>query len=100
MTKMEKAGFAACILLIIILSFLVIISKNGMVDYYRLRQREALLVKQFRDIEARNILLEKEINSLKTDMEYIKHLAKHNHDMAEENELIFKDEKLKQDSEP
>ena len=42
-------------------------------------------------IELENENLESEINSLKTDMDYIKHIAKHEHDMAEEDEIIFKD---------
>ena len=39
----------------------------------------------------KNYQLENEIKSLKTDINYIKHVAKHEHDMAEEDELIFKD---------
>jgi cell division protein FtsB len=38
--------------------------------------------------------MEKEILKLKTDIEYIKHLAKHEYEMAAQDELIFK-EKLK-----
>jgi len=51
-------------------------------------------------IDQENQKLETEIKSLKTDMDYIKHVAKHEHDMAEEDELIFKDKSVNKRNTP
>ena len=71
--------------------FLIAFSKHGIIDYKSLKGREAVILDQVQTIELENENLENEINSLKTDMDYIKHVAKHENDMAEEDEIIFKD---------
>jgi len=90
MTIIEKSGFYFSILIMIALLSLIIFSQNGILDYNKLEQKNADVQDQVNKIELENQKLEKEIISLKTDMDYIKHLAKHEHDMAEEGELIFK----------
>ncbi|MCP4761151.1 MAG: septum formation initiator family protein [archaeon] len=91
MTIVEKTGFYLSIFVIIILLVLIVFSKNGFLDYRSLKQKNAAIQDQVDKVESENRKLEKEIISLKTDMNYIKHLAKHEYDMAEEDELIFKD---------
>ena len=91
MTIIEKSGFYFSILIMIALLSLIIFSQNGILDYNKLEQKNADVQDQVNKIELENQKLEKEIISLKTDMDYIKHLAKHEHDMAEEGELIFKE---------
>jgi cell division protein FtsB len=91
MTLIEKAGLYFSIFIIIVLLSLIIFSKNGVLDYHKLEQDKVAMQDRVNIIESKNQKIEKEIISLKTDMDYIKHLAKHEHDMAEEGELIFKD---------
>jgi cell division protein FtsB len=91
MTMVEKTGFYISLFIIVVLLFLIVFSKNGVLDYKMLKGREAVILKQVQTIDEKNQRFENEIKSLKTDMNYIKHVAKHEHDMAEEDELIFKD---------
>jgi cell division protein FtsB len=91
MTMLEKTGVYASIFFILLLLLLIAFSKNGVVDYKSLKGKETVLLDQMQTIELKNENLENEINSLKTDMDYIKHVAKHEYDMAEEDEIIFKD---------
>ena len=91
MTIFEKTGFYLSIFIIIVLLALIIFSKNGVLDYKSLQQKKTAVHDQIDEVDLQNQKLEREIISLKTDMSYIKHVAKHEHDMAEEDELIFKD---------
>lgn len=91
MTRFEKTGFYLSLLAFVILLFLIFFSKNGVFDYKTLSGKEKIVLKQVQTIDEQNHTLEMEIQRLKTDIDYIKHVAKHEHDMAEEGELIFKD---------
>lgn len=91
MTIFEKYGFYLTIVGILVLLGLIVFSKNGVLDYRSLKEKELLISEQIKKKELENQRLENEVKSLKTDMNYIKHVAKHEHDMAEENELIFKE---------
>ncbi len=91
MTIIEKIGFYISVFIFVILLFFIFFSENGIFDYRMLKGRERVVLDQIYTIDQENQKLEKEIESLKTDMNYIKHVAKHEHDMAEEDELIFKD---------
>jgi cell division protein FtsB len=91
MTIIEKAGFYFSIFIIIVLLALIGFSKNGILDYMALKQNKTAVHDQVNGVDSKNQKMENEIISLKTDMSYIKHVAKHEHDMAEGDELIFKD---------
>jgi len=91
MTMVEKTGFYISLFIIVILLFFIFFSKNGVLDYKMLKEKERTILRQVQTIDQENQKLETEIKSLTTDMNYIKHVAKHEHDMAEEDELIFKD---------
>ncbi len=97
MTVVAKAGFYFLIFISILLFALIIFSKTGCLDYRKLKQVKNNIQNQINDVDSKNQKLEKEIISLKTDMDYIKHLAKHEHDMAEEDELIFKNKPAKKE---
>lgn len=87
----EKIGFYLGIFVTLVLLWMIFFSKNGVIDYQDLKDKEARIMVQA-SVEARqNRKIEKEIKSLKHDIDYIKHLAKHEHEMAEPGELIFKD---------
>jgi len=91
MTTVEKAGLYSATVFIAALLCLIVFSENGILDFKSIRQKEQGVLNQTREVEMENQKLENEVNALKTNMEYIKHLAKHEHDMIEEDELIFKD---------
>ncbi len=91
MTTIEKMGFSLSVIVIVILLVLIFFSKNGVFEYKTLKGKEKDVLKQVEIIDLENQKLETQIKSLKTDMDYIKHVAKQEHDMAEEDELIFKD---------
>ncbi len=90
MTIFEKTGFYLSIFIIVALLALIVFSKNGVLDYRELERKTVVLQGQVNEVEIKNQELEKEIISLKSDMNYIKHVAKQEHDMAEKDELIFK----------
>jgi cell division protein FtsB len=91
MSKVEKIGVYVSIFFILVLLFLIAFSKNGIMDYKSIKGKERVILSRIEKIDIKNKRLEDEIQSLKTNMEYIKHVAKQEHDMAEEGELIFKD---------
>ncbi len=91
MTLFERTCFYSGILLVFVLVLMIFFSKNGVIDYNKLKKKEAVVASQSVQVEKENQKIEKEIKSLKHDINYIKHLAKHEHEMAEPGELIFKD---------
>ena len=97
MTVLEKIGFFLTVLLIVLLLFLIFFSRNGVLDYEGLKAREASVNERISAVEKENRQLEKEIKSLKSDIDYIKHLAKHEHEMVEPGELIFKSKPQKEE---
>ncbi|MEN8210713.1 MAG: septum formation initiator family protein [Thermodesulfobacteriota bacterium] len=94
MTILEKTGIYLSIFIIIALLALIVFSTNGVLDYKALQHNKTAVNEQVDEVDSKNQKLENEIISLKTDMSYIKHVAKQEHDMAEEDELIFKDKSV------
>ena len=90
MTVFEKTAFYIGILLTLVLLSLIFFSKNGVMEYGKLKRQEADIAAQTVQAVKENRKIEKEIKSLKHDINYLKHLAKHEHEMAEPGELIFK----------
>lgn len=86
----EKTGVYMFIMIILILLGRVVFSEKGLLEYKALKNKEKNITIQIETLNETLWSLENEIHRLKTDMEYIKHVAKHEYDMAEENELIFK----------
>lgn len=75
----------------VILFIMFFFSTRGFMDYNRLKTRQNQLEAQAVIARSQNLKMEKEIMKLKTDIEYIKHLAKHEHEMAAPDELVFKE---------
>ncbi|MCG8687887.1 MAG: septum formation initiator family protein [Desulfobacterales bacterium] len=91
MTTLEKIGLGLGVCVALVLLGMIFFSTNGVMDYWDLKEKEDQVKAQV-VLEARqNRKMEKEIKSLKHDIEYIKHLAKHEHEMAGPDELIFKE---------
>lgn len=92
MTLLEKTGLYFAGSIILVLLCLIVFSENGILDYSGLKKKKIVISQQIQTINLENKELEGEIISLKTDLNYIKHVAKHEHDMAEEGEFIFKNQ--------
>jgi len=92
MKLVEKSGLFLCIATIIVVLFLIVFAKHGILDYNVLAVKEERISAQVNTVEKKNSHLEDEIKRLNTDINYIKHVAKHEYEMAEEDEIIFKDE--------
>jgi len=100
MTLFEKTAFYVGILLTLALLLLIFFSKNGVMEYGKLKKQEADITAQTVQVAKENRKIEKEIKSLKNDINYIKHLAKHEQEMAEPGELIFKNTTEKKEKSP
>ena len=91
MSIVEKIAFISAGLLIVILLGLIVFSDNGIVDYKKLTKKEKKVLSQIQMVEQQNQRLAGEVNKIKTDAEYLKHLARHEYNMVEEEEFLFKD---------
>lgn len=96
---MEKIGLYLAMGGAVILLFMFFFSTRGVMDYSRLKYRQEQLDSRAAIAGSQNSKMEKEVLKLKTDIEYIKHLAKHEHEMAAQDELVFKEKPKKQGSE-
>lgn len=96
---MEKICLYLTIAGAVILLFMFFFSTKGVMDYSRLKSRQEQLEIQAAIAVNQNLKLEKEILKLKTDIEYIKHLAKHKHEMAAQDEWVFKEKSKNQGTE-
>ncbi|WP_020588631.1 FtsB family cell division protein [Desulfobacter curvatus] len=99
MTRMEKICLYLAIGGVVLLLFMFFFSTKGVLDYSRLKSRQEQLEAQATIAVNQNSKMEKEILKLKTDIEYIKHLAKHEHEMAAQDELVFKENSKNQGAE-
>ena len=91
MTRIEKICLYLTMGGAVILLFMFFFSTRGVMDYSQLKFRQELLEAQAAIAVSQNSKMEQEILKLKTDIEYIKHLAKHEHEMAARDELVFKE---------
>lgn len=96
---MEKIGLYLAMGGVVILLLMFFFSTRGVMDYSRLKSRQEQLEARAAVAGSQNSKMEKEILKLKTDIEYIKHLAKHEHEMAAQDELVFKEKPKNQGSE-
>ncbi|PIE62946.1 MAG: septum formation initiator [Desulfobacter postgatei] len=91
MTCIEKICLYLALAGAVILFLMFFFSTRGVMDYHQLKSRQEELEARTAIAVRQNSKLEKEILRLKTDIEYIRHLAKHEHEMAARNELVFKE---------
>lgn len=90
MTTLEKIGLGLGCAVGLLLLGLIFFSTNGVLDYRDLKKKEALIDARTLEEEKKNKEIEKEINHLKYDLDYIRHKARVEHGMAAPDELIFK----------
>lgn len=97
MTRNEKAIILLSGSIILFLIYLIVFSSHGFIDYKTLKQQQRTIQDRIELIELENQKLKDEIRALKSDEEYLKHVAKHEHEMAEKDDIIFKVKKPKKD---
>lgn len=90
MTTVEKIGLYSGIGVALLLLGLIFFSTHGFIDYRALKEQENLINTQVLVESQENRKIENEINRLKHDLEYIRHIAKHEYGMAAPDELVFK----------
>ncbi|WDP88878.1 MAG: septum formation initiator family protein [Desulfobacter sp.] len=100
MTTIEKIGLYLGIGIVLLILGLIFFSTNGVMDYRALTEKEARITARVRKESQENKRIEKEINRLKHDLEYIRHKARHDHGMAAPDELIFKHQSTIKDPNP
>ncbi len=93
MAVLEKTGFFLALVLMVFILFLIVFSENGIRDYDQLKLKKTAVSSRIHIARQENKIIEKQILRLKQDIGYIKHLARHEHGMAEPDELIFKQQK-------
>jgi cell division protein FtsB len=90
MDRIEKSGFYLALFLMGVFLIYIIFSPPGIRDYRQLNRQKASVQSQIDIVTQENRHIENQIMRLKEDIEYIRHLAKHEQGMAEPEELIFK----------
>jgi cell division protein FtsB len=90
MSTIEKTGFIFAVLLVFLLLGLIIFSENGVFDYRKLIQKEKNVHVQIGIVDRENRKLELEINKIKTDSQYVQHLARHEYNLVEAEEFVFR----------
>lgn len=90
MGRIEKIGFYLTLFLMGVFFIYIIFSTPGIKDYRQLSQQNVTVMSQIDVVTQENQQIENQIMRLKQDIEYIRHLAKHEQGMAEPDELIFK----------
>lgn len=94
MTTVDKVAWGLSLIAVVCLLCFIIFSQKGFIEYQALKEQQQTLKLAIEAQELRTKKLTHEIISLKTDMEYIRHVAKHEHDMAEPDELVIKDKDI------
>lgn len=90
MTFQEKISIFFTIILFLPVLVLIVFSKNGVLDYTRLEKEKATALLENAKIESRNQNLTREILRLKHDLDYIRHVARHDLGMTAQEDVIFK----------
>jgi cell division protein FtsB len=68
----------------------IFFSTHGIKDFRQLNEQKASVMSQIDIVKQENREIENQVIRLKQDIEYVRHLAKHEQGMAEPDELIFK----------
>lgn len=97
MERVEKFGFYLTLFLMGLFLVFIFFSTHGIQDFRRLKSQKASVSAQIDIVKQENREIETQIQRLKQDIEYIRHLAKHEQGMAASDELIFKQKKQIED---
>ncbi len=84
-----RLGLVSFCLLVCLCIGELFFGKNGYLDYYRLRQTEAQILKQNKDLLKANQELKAKISRLKKDPAYLKYIIRHQMGLTDKNEIMF-----------
>jgi cell division protein FtsB len=90
MTKKQSILLSIAVLLLIGLFFFIIISEHGLADLRYLKKERDRLAEENKRLTRENLSLSVEIDRLKNDLEYIENVARQEHGMIGEDEIILK----------
>jgi cell division protein FtsB len=93
MGRIEKFGLYLTLFLMGLFLVFIFFSTHGIQDFRQLNRQKASVSAQIEIVKQENQRIENQILRLKHDIEYIRHLAKHEQGMAAPDELIFKQKK-------
>ncbi len=93
MGRIEKFGFYLTLVLMGVFLIFIFFSPHGIRDYRELKLKKESVFGQIDIVKQENRQIENQILRLRQDIEYIRHLAKHEQGMAAPDELIFKQKK-------
>jgi cell division protein FtsB len=93
MGRVEKFGLYLTLFLMGLFLVFIFLSTHGIQDFRQLNRKKASVSAQIEIVKQENQRIENQILRLKHDIEYIRHLAKHEQGMAAPDELIFKQKK-------
>lgn len=91
LTKAERRLVKRIVIIVIGVGILwVLFAPNRGVFQYRHLQKEIdSLAQENRQLEQRNIELQKEIERIKTDDKYLEEMARHKYGLLKENETVY-----------
>jgi cell division protein FtsB len=90
MTKKQSILLSIAVLLLIGLFFFIIISGHGFTDLRYLKEERDRLAEENKRLTRENLSLNVEIDRLKNDLEYSENVARQEHGMIGEDEIILK----------
>jgi cell division protein FtsB len=93
MGRIEKFGLYLTLFLMGLFLVFIFFSTHGIQDFRQLNRQKASVYAQIDIVKQENQRIENQILRLKQDIEYVRHLAKHEQGMAAPDELIFKQKK-------
>jgi cell division protein FtsB len=93
MGRIEKFGLYLTLFLMGLFLVFIFFSTHGIQDFRQLNRQKASVSAQIDIVKQENQRIENQILRLKQDIEYVRHLAKHEQGMAAPDELIFKQKK-------
>ena len=68
----------------------ILFSDNGYLDLQSLKSEKERLIERNRQLEHENVVLYREIDRLKNDLEYIENVARRELGMVKKEEMVFK----------
>jgi len=91
LTKVERRLVKRIILLVVAASVLwLLFAPNwGLVHYRKLQRQVDSLAQENRNLEERNVELQKEIDRLQNDDTYLEELARRKYGLLKENETVY-----------
>jgi len=93
MGRIEKFGLYLTLFLMGLFLVFIFFSTHGIQDFRQLNRQKESVSAQIDIVKQENQRIENQILRLKQDIEYVRHLAKHEQGMAAPDELIFKQKK-------